>query len=310
MRIQNILAVTDFSRTAEQALDRAALLATGHRSALAVLYAAGRPDPHVRDPAARLAQRARQLADRHGIEIQCLPLAGAGGPATQAVLEAAKQADVLVMDARPAHGWRARRAHPGGLLARVLRDSPCPVLVVQTPAGLAYAHVLVHAAHDAGGGLLRCAGALEPQATLELFHAAQPQGMRNLRLHCGEAFARALRSRRQPQPEQALRRAVHVSDAFEARRNRVGLATRGTDAVRQLAVQQQSTGADLVALVQPRRSALMDWLQPGAARRLLTGEQGVACDVLVLPQTPAATRRAGAGRAAQSAVARRWTQAT
>lgn len=307
MRIQNILAVTDFSRTAEQALDRAALLAAQHRCTLAVLYAAERADPNVHDPAVRLAQRAGQLTRRHGIEVHLLPLAEAGPAAIRAVLCAAKQADVLVLDARPASGWLARRAQRGGWLAQVLRASPCPVLVVQGPAGQPYAHVLVDAAHDACEGVLRRAGALEPRATLEWFHAARPQGVRSLRLQCGEAFARALRSRRQPQ--QAPRCAVHVSDAFEARRNRVGLATGGIDAVRQLAIQQQSTGADLVALVQPRRSALMAWLQPGAACRLLAGEDGVVCDVLVLPRGPAAVRGAGAG-SVQSAVARRWTQAT
>ncbi|WP_312303854.1 universal stress protein [Pulveribacter sp.] len=273
MRIQTIVALTDFSTLAEHALDRAALLAAHHGAQLELLYAAEKQDAKFCDPQARLEQRARQLARRHELAVRAWPEAGVA-----AVLAATRRADLLVMDSR-LHGRRAWPARATGLLARVLRASPCPVLVVQAAAQQPYAHALVHASGDAGGALQRSATGLQASATVELFHAART--LRGLRLACGEAFGRALRSRRQPvQPQQTR---LRVSDAFEARRNRVGLATGGLDAVRQLVVQQQSTRADLLVLAHVRRSLLRDLLQAGKAHRLLTGPNGVACDVLLVP---------------------------
>ncbi len=309
MRIQTIVALTDFSAPAEQALDRAALLAAQHGARLELLYVAEQQDAKFCDPQARLAQRARQLARRHALAVQARPVPDAGQGA-RAVIAATAQADLVVMDSRLHGRWRwPTRAT--GLLARVLRASACPVLVVQRPARQSYAHVLVHAAGDAGGALLRSAKALQSGATVELFHAART--LRGLRLACSEAFARALRSRRpalaQAQPARAR---LRVSDAFEARRNRVALVTGGLDAVRQLSVQQQSTRADLLVLAHARRSLARDLLRPGKACRLLT-EGGVGCDVLLVPAAEAAAPAALPARGAaddQSAVARRWTQAT
>ena len=101
-------------------------------------------------------------------------------------------------------------------------------------------------------------------------------------------------------------RRVRLSDVFDARRNRVGLKLgQGVDdKARQLAVQQHRSGADLVALTQQRRRWLGDWLQGGMLRHLLGHAD---CDLLVYPHDrPQATP---GGRALQSRVARRWTQA-
>ncbi|AVP57023.1 universal stress protein [Pulveribacter suum] len=293
MRIQTIVALTDFSTTAEHALDRAALLAAHHGARLELLYAAEQQDAKFCDPQARLEQRARQLARRHGLAVGALPNAGVA-----AVLTAAGRADLLVMDSR-LHGRRPWPARATGLLARVLRASACPVLVVQTAARAPYAHALVHASGDAGGALQRSAIGLQGGATVELFHAAR--ALRGLPLACGEAFARALRSRRQQAQPQRAR--LRVSDAFEARRNRVGLATGGLDAVRQLAVQQQSTRADLLVLAHARRSLLRDLLQAGKPHRLLAGPDGVGCDVLLVPGALAAAA------VRPQAMGSGWTQA-
>lgn len=307
MRIQTILAITDFSSPAEQALDRAALLAARHQARLQLLHVAERQDAKFCDPQARLEQRARQLSRRHQLTAQALP---ASGGDLAALLAAAAQADLLVMDSRLHGRWRwPTRAL--GLLARVLRASPCPVLVVQGAARAPYAHVLVHAAgDDEGGRLLHGAAAMHAGATVELFHVARPR--RGLGLACGEAFARALRSRRQ-RAQQLAQPVAHtrlrVSDAFETRRNRVGLATRGLDAARQLLVQQQGTRADLLVLAHAPRGALRDLLQASKPWRLLAGPEPVDCDVLLVPQSGAVAAR-GDAPARQSAVARRWTQAT
>ena len=307
MRLQHILAATDFSRPAEQALDRAALLAAEHGAALELVFVGDQGRGQPTGPAERLAQRARQLARRHRLpHVQALPLPAAGAGRARAVLDAAGQADLVVLDgdARAAdRGLRPLRQLVA--LLQLLRAARCPVLLVRRPAERPYAHVLVDARHDAGGALLRCAGGLQPRAALELFHAAQPRGLR-----CRAAFERALRH--PPAVPHAALRELYVSDAFDARRNRVDLALRGADAVRQLAVQQHSVAADLVALAHRPRHPLLEGLRPGAVPRLLAGEAAVACDVLVLPSAGRVGRPAPvpARGPAQSAVARRWTQAT
>ena len=311
MRIQTVVVLTDFSAAAEQAVERAVLLALRHQARLELVLAAQGRAGLPGDAATRLEQRARQLSRRHGLTVLALADDGQGGLDT--ALQAAQRADLLVMDARTQGRWRwPTRAT--GMLAQVLRASACPVLVVQAAPRSDYAHALVHAISDADGELLRGVRALHAAATVELFHVARP--LSGLRLACSEAFTHALQRRRRSasarpasQPNQPR---VRVSDAFEARRNRVGLSTGRLDAVRQLAVQQQSTRADLLVLAQARRSVLRDLLQAGKAWRLLTGPSGVRCDVLLVPQPGrvAAAQRPGVEAPAQSAVARRWTQAT
>ena len=309
MRIQTILALTDFSAAAERAVERAALLAVTHQARLELMHVAERGAVRPRHLDDRLHQRARQLTRRHALAVQAQ---GGDGDAASAI-RASQRADLLVMDARTHGRWRwPTRAT--GMLAQVLRASACPVLVVQAAPRSDYAHALVHAISDADGELLRGVRALHAAATVELFHVARP--LSGLRLACSEAFTHALQRRRRSasarpasQPNQPR---VRVSDAFEARRNRVGLSTGRLDAVRQLAVQQQSTRADLLVLAQARRSVLRDLLQAGKAWRLLTEPGGVRCDVLLVPQPGrvAAAQRPGGEAPAQSAVARRWTQAT
>ena len=138
MRIQNILALTDFSIQAEHGLDRAAALAAAHGARLRILYACETPPLQLSDPMARLDQRARQLARRHGVEVSTI--AGTGRLLEDGLTEAAR-ADLMV-----AHG---RMYRDGVVLPRrqllypLLRRSPCPVLVVQRPWQGAYARVLV-----------------------------------------------------------------------------------------------------------------------------------------------------------------------
>ena len=67
MRLQTLVALTDFSPSAEQAVARAALLAAEHKAELHLLHGSAGPDVKHVDPQARLEQLARQLARRHGI---------------------------------------------------------------------------------------------------------------------------------------------------------------------------------------------------------------------------------------------------
>ena len=137
--------------------------------------------------------------------------------------------------------------------------------LLQQPAQGAYGHVLVALdAAPAVPALLRYAGALEGSARVELFHACPVRGPCDATL--------AYRSQEQWR--------VRLSDAFEARRNRVDLRVGVQDLARQLVVQQERVGADLIVLGHRRRGLLAETLRGAVARRLL---QGVRCDVLVVP---------------------------
>ena len=261
MRLQTLVALTDFSPSAEQAVARAALLAAEHKAELHLLHGSAGPDVKHVDPQARLEQRARQLGRRHGLPVTALHGAGQGVVAD--ALQAAAQADLLVLDRRMQSGWHAWWRPC--VLAQLLRRAPCPVLVVQQPAQGAYGHVLVALdAAPAVPALLRYAGALEVSARVELFHACPVRGPCDATL--------AYRSQEQWR--------VRLSDAFEARRNRVDLRVGAQDLARQLVVQQERVGADLIVLGHRRRGLLTETLRGAVARRLL---QGVRCDVLVVP---------------------------
>lgn len=76
MYFDSILAVSDFTALSAHALERAALLARQHQTTLRLVHFADGPKTYLADPIARLGQRARQLARRHG------PSRSAGGAIT------------------------------------------------------------------------------------------------------------------------------------------------------------------------------------------------------------------------------------
>lgn len=293
MRFQTIVALTDFSTAAEHALDRAALLAAGHKARLHILFGAEEPDPKFSDPQDRLDQRARQLAQRHDLQVKALTYRGDG--VVRETLRAAAGADLLVLDRRASTGLAGLCL--GGTLAQLLRRSPCPVLVVQQPARAAYDHLLVAVDFSAASRALACyALALDGGAAVELLHTVDTRA---------QASVQAVRDYREEVRRCSQDWLVRLSQACGTQRNRV-LMTVGTggDVVQEVAAYQQRSGADLVALAQRRRSRLLDFLLGSMARRLLGS---LACDVLVYPQDY--TGAAACTAAAQSRVARRWTQA-
>lgn len=294
MRMQSILTLTDFSSQAEHGLDRAAALAAAHGAQLRILYACETPPLQLSDPVARLEQRARQLARRHGVVVETI--AGTGRLQDDCLAEAAR-ADLLVTHERMRHAagvlpWRT-------LLLPLLRDSPCPLLVVCQPLQGGYARLLVAVDFSAvSRPLVRYAGDFGAGATLELFHAIDPHD--EARLRSAEASMAAVQAYRREVLQYAQEQLYRLSDVFDARRNRVGTLIGRGDLARHLLVQQERIGADLVVIGQERRSALMDWVRGSVPRRLLKG--GLQSDLLVVPHGHLAT--------AQSRVARRCTAAT
>ena len=250
MRIQNILALTDFSTPAEHGLDRAATLAATHGARLRVLYVCETPPLQLADPAARLEQRARQLARRHGVPVTAV--IGTGRPLDDCLAEA-ERADLLVAHGRmhrpwPVPPWRT-------LLYPLLRRCPCPVLVACRPPQGPYARVLVAVDFSAASRpLVRYAGDFETGAALELFHAIDTHD--EARLRSAEASTAAVQAYRREVLQYAQERLYRLSNVFDARRNRVGTLIGRGDLARQLTVQQESADADLVVL-DPRKEKVI-----------------------------------------------------
>ena len=286
MHLQTIVALTDFSAAAEQGLDRAALLASSHHARLRILYGAETIDPRFVDPQARLEQRARQLARRHDIVVTAVESSGDG---VGDLLAEAGRADLLVVYGRMRLSWR--KLWRGSGLSRILRSSPCPVLVVQSAPRGAYERVLVAANFSkVSGALLRYAGGLEADAWLEVYHAIDSRDEAKLR--SAEASMKAVQRYRTEAPQHARHRMLQLTDAFDTRRNRVATVIGAGDPARQLAVQQESSGADLVAVGHTRRPAWVEFLVGGVAQRLVGG---IGCDLLVFPRDYALPEgRAGA----------------
>jgi nucleotide-binding universal stress UspA family protein len=273
MTLKSILALTDFSTSAEHALDRAALMAVRHRAMLRIMYADEVPRLRFTDPFARLQQRARQLARRHGIAAEALDH---GGDMLDAIVRHAGHADLLVLDHRQHRAthtfWR------GTTLDQLLRHCPCPVLIVkQAPAG-PYDHILVAVDFTSESKkLVRYSSTLESESELELFHALNTFNEPGMRSDGGSA--EAIKAYRQAALQDAQDRLVRFSDSLDTRRNRASLAAGRAEPARQIAVHQDFIRPDLVLVGKRRSSTLVDFMFGSVARRLISL---AGCDVLVV----------------------------
>ena len=284
MHLRTLVVWTDFSPAGENALARAAQLAAAHQAHLRVLASLPAHDARFADPQARLEQRARQLARRYQIRASTVLLSTRD--IGLAMFHASAEADLLVVPAQalgtPASpSWRTWLGWEDQ--APWLQRVPCPVLLVQNEAAHPYAHVLVgldvSASAPTSPNVLPWASGLQASAKVELFRS-QPGP-----LPCATTQAW----------QDKLRQRLRLSDPFAARRNRVDWKTGTRDLVRQLVVQQERSGADLLVLGQMPRHPLLRWLgAPRWAQRLL---RQVPCDVLAVPELRAQPQRTLAGHA-------------
>lgn len=270
MTIRSVLALTDFSAQGEQALDRAALVAVEHGAELRIMYFVDVPNPNLRDPFERLAQRARQLARRHGISVEAV---SRPSDTVDRVVEESACADLLVIDHR--HHCILMRFWQGSTFDQLVRRCQCPVLVVTREPSRRYRRVLVAVdVSDESRELVRYACAFDVESELELFHSQS-------------ALHETMESRRH-----AEERLVRLSESLGPTRYRVRTSVGHGDPSRQTFVQQQETDADLVVVGKNRASALADFLFGGFAQRLLSW---ATSDVLVVPHD----HRASSGAAAK-----------
>ncbi|MBB5015313.1 universal stress protein [Rehaibacterium terrae] len=187
--LRTLLACTDFSPHATQAVHRAARLAGAHAATLVLAHAYDAPTivPAWGDPGGgawvseeqvseglreRLQREGAELATEYGIAVQTTLLTGS---VHRRLVEHADAtgADLLVVGAHGDTGLLGRLL--GSTTQKILRLSHRPVLVVRTPATSDYARVLVatdfsEPAREAA----RLAGTLCPAARMWLLHAHEP----------------------------------------------------------------------------------------------------------------------------------------
>ncbi len=277
MTFHSILAVADFSELSEHAIERAARLAARHQASLQLIHFAEKPHPFIKEPLARLSQRARQLARRHGVRVHALER----DPVTiEHLADAARGSDLLVTGPLSLRRWAT--FYRGTALDQLLRACPCPLLVVRHPAEKPYAHVLVAVdLSERSRELVACARWLADTRALQLFHAVDT--IEESRLRSADVSFEALHASRVGSRQRATDRLRELTRTLGPGASHVVLEVGNGDPAYQTAVQQRATGAELVVVGRRRLRGWSRLLTGSVAQRLARWSDG---DVLIVPFEP------------------------
>lgn len=197
MTSHRILAATDFSRTAQLAVARAARLAAAADARLDVVHVARplsrsllawlRSEPtatEALDAAQERLDAAVASARKLGADARGHLVHGAPVEALEASCRRLRS-DLVVLGARGARGFRDQLI--GTTAERLIERLPCDVLAVRKPARATYRMVLACVdASPAAAQALRRALALAPDAEVHALHAFEPplaDLLRSSRLH-------------------------------------------------------------------------------------------------------------------------------
>ena len=184
--MKTIVAATDFSASAHDALERAAQLAKAHGARLHLVHAPSHGKwsqgtgmfshlfddgnaPSVEQDRARLEKVGAGLGRRFRVKPECHVLPGKAA-AEIAAFAQSREADLVVVASRGEGG--VKRLALGSTALKVIWATLCPVLLVREPTEAGYTSVLVatdlseRAAH-----VCATAAALLPKAALTLVHA-------------------------------------------------------------------------------------------------------------------------------------------
>ena len=290
--MRSILVVTDLSSSEmDVAVARAVHLACAHDATLRLMYVPpGKASPPP-DAAKLLARLAGQLEQERLLRTTSI------GSTTGSLHDVAREAldsDLVVFADRREQSIAA--LFLGQPVQRLLKVCERPLLLARTVPRAHYARILVGVNFTDGcEALLEFAADLDPLAQLELFHAIATDG--EAHLQAAEVSGSALMAYRASKRLGAQANLVRLTDSFGVRRNRV-LTTLGRgDAGRQIVIQQEHGGADLVVVGAHRASALVPLFAGGVAHRVLASGSS---DVLVIPR--------GHARPTRSAAVRRLTK--
>jgi universal stress protein E len=291
--IRRILAATDFSCGAEQAVRRAARLAAQHRAELLLLHAVD-PGPWLvlrdlqdgePDLQARLAGQAEILLASTARSLASASEAGTGasvrtrcaqGRPLDAIVQASEAADLVVLGSSGEHPLRD--ATLGSTADRLCRALERPLLIVRGSAQAAYRQVL--AAVDFSAASVRAlalAAALAPHAKLHLLHGIELPALGRMRLAGVEEQA-VIRFK-----AQALHRCAERLRELAASlglQERVTFDVQVADIRFELLEQARAHVADLVAVGKVGHSRLANALL-GSVTAWTAAR--ASCDVLVAP---------------------------
>lgn len=274
MTPRSILAVTDFSAQGDNALSRAAHLCVEHGANLKLVYLAYPGESAPPDAGCRLAHHALQLGQRHDIIVRSM---GRIAFTLEDVLPEARSADLLVWGTAPVRGIRS--FFLGQPVEGMLRKCKRPILVVRNPAQGPYRSLVVAVDFsEASRGLLELGFTLNKDAQVELFHAVNLAHEGKLRY--AEVSEQAVKAYREECRRYAQDRMFWLTDSYDARRNRVLSAISYGNPARQVVVQQQRSGAELIVVGKHPSSAAADLLFESVAQGVL--RDGTS-DVLIVP---------------------------
>jgi nucleotide-binding universal stress UspA family protein len=280
-----IVAATDFSKDAANALRRAALIAKRRSEPLTVMHVVSRPSlDALRDwvppeTAERLVEDARRLlAEAAGAAGMPAKAELAVGDVVDELLAACQQSSLLVVGA---HGLNPLRdAILGTTAERLVGRCKAPILVVRAEPQADYRNVLVALDLEAGSAAL-------VEAALRIAPAALIGGA-----HAYDVPFEGMLQRAGVGPQAIDRHRIDAARKARAEIESIGRAA-GAPAVvpiierahpaRHIVDSQRSFGADLVVIGKRRRTALESVLLGSVTRHVLADAEA---DVLVL-QAPA-----------------------
>ncbi|RJP71168.1 MAG: universal stress protein [Comamonadaceae bacterium] len=274
MSMFSILAVSDLTPASEHALERAALLARQHQAVLRLAHFAEGRHNFFSDPVARLTQRSRQLARRHGIEAHAL----AASTSLDDLMHEARAASLLVMAPMEQRSWKT--FHLGTTLDQVMQGSHCPLLLVKHAPRGPYQRVLVAVdLSDRTSALIDRARRFSAPCELQVFHAIDT--IEESRLRSASVSFEAMQANRLGTRQHARTRLLQVIGALGMPDDDPPAFDVGNgDPAYSTALQQQAIRADLVVVGRRRRSSLRHFLGGSVAQRVA---QWADSDVLVVP---------------------------
>lgn len=292
-----LLAATDFSSGARNAVDRAVSLASVHPEAsltlMHVLEAHGlEVVRQMFRPEIEKMERALEVdaADRLGgisakceevLEREVATRLAHGRPETEILRAAADDAcDLLVMGEQ----GRTSLDPPflGGTIERVLQRTDCSVLAVNRPVVGPYQRVLVCVGPGAGSPTAaELAFLLNPGADVILLHAFEAPFEDKFR--SGGATENWLKDYRTQSKRAAERELAQLADRLESSAIITRRITVSGPPVATIIEYSRNLAADLVVVGKPKRSLLGDFFQGDIARQVTAGS---GIDTLVAASLP------------------------
>jgi nucleotide-binding universal stress UspA family protein len=291
--LQTILAGTDFSEDAHEAVRRAASLAVGHGARLQLVHVMkGDALDELRarlqlavDVRANLLEEARGQLDALAEEVSAITgkrpetLLKAGNVLDE-VVAAADHAELLVLGAQGLS--RARDVLLGTLAERLLLRSRRPMLVVKGKPDVPYRKVLVpvdFSPHSMAA--VRWARRVAPSAHLKIFHAYESPYEGKL-LHAGVGKAHIDRFRLEARDEAMTNLASLVGKVLPGDAE-VSTSMDHGQARTLIPAEAERQQADLIVIGKQGRSALGELFLGGVTRATVSRAK---CDVIVVPDHP------------------------